>query len=76
MNDHAFATSALLMGIDVAKDKLDLARSDSPVITTVTNDAPSIAQLVKAMRPFSPLMTAVRRRLIPAPLRLPALDLA
>jgi transposase len=44
------ATTAIFVGIDVAKDELDLARSDAPgVVTTATNDPAGIARLVDAL---------------------------
>ena len=43
---------ALYVGIDVAKDKLDLARTDRPsAILTVANDDAGIARLVAELRP-------------------------
>jgi transposase len=44
----------LFVGIDVAKDKLDLARSDVGSICTVPNDAAGIAQIVEALRRSTP----------------------
>jgi len=43
-------TRSLLVGIDVAKDKLDLARSDVDDLLTMTNDPPGIKQVVQLMR--------------------------
>lgn len=42
---------ALFVGIDVAKLKLDLARSDSSAVVTAANDAAGIASLVKSLMP-------------------------
>ena len=39
----------LLIGIDVAKDKLDLARSDTDPVHTVANDPAGIARIVKEL---------------------------
>jgi transposase len=41
--------SAVFVGIDVAKDKLDLARSDRNKILTVPNDAAGIARLLQSL---------------------------
>lgn len=41
--------SGLFVGIDVAKEKLDLARSDSEQILTVTNDAAGIRQILASL---------------------------
>ena len=43
------STRSLLVGIDVAKDKLDLARSDVDDLLTVTNDPSGIKQVVQLM---------------------------
>lgn len=50
----ASSNPSLLIGIDVAKDKLDLARSDSQDVQTFANDAKGIAQIVKAMAADKP----------------------
>lgn len=55
MTADATATSPVVVvplfaGIDVAKDKLDLARSDSDGIVTVANDAAGIRQIVQQLR--------------------------
>lgn len=44
------STRSLQVGIDVAKDKLDLARSDVDDLLTVTNDPSGIKQVVQLMR--------------------------
>lgn len=41
---------ALLIGIDVAKDQLDLARSDTDAAATFANDPQGIAELVATLR--------------------------
>ena len=41
--------NAVFIGIDVAKDKLDLARSDSPQVQTFANDSSAIGRIVKWM---------------------------
>jgi transposase len=43
-------SSSVFVGIDVAKDKLDLARSDSGELSTLGNDAQSIAELVNTLK--------------------------
>ena len=43
-------TDALLLGIDVAKHKLDVARSDTDAIHTLANDPDAIAHLVSSLR--------------------------
>lgn len=47
------------VGIDVAKHKLDLARSDSPAVLTVTNDAAGIRQIVDLLGPAQPAAIVV-----------------
>ena len=49
----------LLAGIDIAKDKLDLARSDSDSVSTWTNDPAGIAQLIESLRQPSPTLIVV-----------------
>ena len=50
---------ALLVGIDVSKAALDVARSDVHEVSTFANDATGIALLVKVLRPLSPTMIVV-----------------
>lgn len=45
------AAAALFVGIDVAKDKLDLARSDSDHVQTLANDLAGITQIVATLAP-------------------------
>jgi len=60
MTDSSSASvSSLFVGIDVAKDKLDLARSDSNQILTVANDPAGIRQIVDSLRPTPPTMIVV-----------------
>jgi transposase len=47
------------VGIDVAKDKLDLARSDSAELLTVANDPRGIARLVEALEAARPARVVV-----------------
>lgn len=51
--------SSLYVGIDVAKDKLDLARSDSPGVLTVANDAKGIAQILESLGRDKPRVIVV-----------------
>lgn len=50
MTTSSQAVLPLFVGVDVAKDKLDVARSDVDSILTVANDAAGIAQVVQALR--------------------------
>ena len=51
---------ALYVGIDVAKDKLDLARTDRPsAVLTVANDDAGIARLVCELRAANPAVIVV-----------------
>jgi transposase len=53
-HDTSQPVSSLFAGIDVAKDKLDLARSDTSELLTFCNDQPDIRRIVelfKATRP-------------------------
>lgn len=43
-----------LVGIDVAKDTLDVARSDTDGVQTVAHDGPAIAKLVQALAAAKP----------------------
>lgn len=47
-------SSALFVGIDVAKDKLDLARSDSSELMAFANDAGDITRIIDLLKPASP----------------------
>lgn len=51
--------NTLLIGIDVAKDKLDLARSDTDAILTCANDDAGIAQLADTLRENKPTLIVV-----------------
>ena len=44
----------LFVGIDVSKDSLDFARSDSPTVRRHTNDPPGIQLLVAQLRELNP----------------------
>jgi transposase len=58
MTDSSSSVS-LFVGIDVALDELDLARSDSDKLLTVANDAGGIAQIVGMLRSASPTTIVV-----------------
>lgn len=49
----------LFVGIDVAKDKLDVARSDADGIETVANDAAGIRRAVRQLQAAGPALAAV-----------------
>ena len=53
------SSAALLVGIDVGKDKLDLARSDTTEVCTVTNDPAGIESLVQTMTQAQPALIVV-----------------
>lgn len=58
----ATATSPVVpvfVGIDVAKDKLDLARSDADGTMTIANDAAGICQVVQQLRSAGAALAAV-----------------
>jgi transposase len=57
MTDSAsFTASSLYVGIDVAKDKLDMACSSSKTLQTFDNAAAGIAQIVKLLHAARPLV--------------------
>jgi transposase len=49
----------VLVGIDVAKDKLDIARSDSDGIVTVANSARGVAKLLAMLRGLRPALVVI-----------------
>lgn len=51
--------SPLVVGIDVAKDKLDVARSDSKQVLAVGNDDAGVAEVVRLLRPLAPAVVVV-----------------
>jgi len=53
------SVTPVFVGIDVAKDKLDLARSDSAEILTLVNDPGGIARLVDSLRSTHPTLIVV-----------------
>lgn len=57
-NDSAPAP-ALYVGIDVAKDHLDLAHTHDPAVRTVANDDAGIAQVIDWLRTLNPALIAV-----------------
>lgn len=48
-HDSSEPVSPLFVGIDVAKDKLDLARSDTGALSVFTNDAAGIGRVVEIL---------------------------
>lgn len=46
--------AATFVGIDISKDKLDLASADRPGVQTFTNDDAGITQLLEQLRQMSP----------------------
>jgi transposase len=55
----SLTVSPLFVGIDVAKDKLDLARSDSKTLFTVENAPGGIAQIVQLLRNIRPTLIVI-----------------
>jgi transposase len=55
----AAAAATLYVGIDVSKDKLDLARSDRDGVATYANDATGIAAIVRALAEAGPALAMV-----------------
>lgn len=51
--------SLVFVGIDVALDKLDLARTGSDKLFSVANDAKGFQQIVQALRPLTPAVIVV-----------------
>ena len=51
--------SLYFVGIDVAKDKLDLARSDAGEILATSNDPDGIGKIVDSLRPKPPAMIVI-----------------
>jgi len=49
----------LVVGIDVAKDKLDLARSDSDKVVTVDNQPGGLLRIVELMQSIKPILIVV-----------------
>lgn len=59
MSDSIVSQEPVLVGIDVAKDKLDLARSDSDEIITVANSERGTEKLIKHLREIKPGLIAI-----------------
>jgi transposase len=59
MTHASLSDSSYFVGIDVAKAKLDLARSDTGKILTVNNDPDSIGRIVGLLRSEPPKMIVV-----------------
>lgn len=55
----AAAGQPVFVGIDVSKDKLDLARSGTDAVETFTNDAAGIARVVALLAPLKPAAVVV-----------------
>lgn len=53
------AAAGVFVGIDVAKDKLDVARSDSASILTVSNDAAGIGRILEQLGPIRPTLLVI-----------------
>lgn len=51
--------AGLYVGIDIAKHKLDLARSDEPAVLTVANDSHGIRQVLESLGQATPAVIAV-----------------
>jgi transposase len=56
MTQPSVSDSSYFVGIDVAKAKLDLARSDAGEILTVNNDSQGISRIVDSLRTIRPDM--------------------
>lgn len=52
-------TTQMCVGIDVAKDKLDMGRSDQPQITTMDNDAAGIRRMTQQLEGLAPALIVV-----------------
>jgi transposase len=59
MTPSSLPDSSCFVGIDVAKAKLDLARSDAGEILTVNNDSEGIGRLVSLLRSTPPKMIVI-----------------
>jgi transposase len=57
--DPAAPAAAVYVGIDVAKDKLDLARSDAAAVATFANDPAGIAAVVTLLVAAKPALVVV-----------------
>lgn len=58
-HDCSQPVSSLFVGIDVAKDKLDLARSDTRQLLSFSNDASGIARIVELLAATRPTRIVV-----------------
>jgi len=59
MTHSSLSDSSYFVGIDVAKAKLDLARTDDAKILTVNNDPNGIRQIVDALRRTPPSLIVI-----------------
>jgi transposase len=57
--DAGQAAEPLYVGIDVAKDKLDLARSDTPDVAVVSNDPAGIDKILRSLLAARPAVIAL-----------------
>lgn len=55
----ALTPDSLLVGIDVAKDKIDVARSDDGSVLTLANDEKGFALLIQTFAPARPALIVV-----------------
>jgi transposase len=53
------SAASVYVGIDVAKDKVDLARSDTKVVNAISNDPIGIGQIVRQMLELRPAMIVI-----------------
>lgn len=60
MTNDAAPAPGLYVGIDVAKDHLDLAHTHDPAVRTVANDDAGIAQIIAWLRTLNPALIAVQ----------------
>jgi transposase len=54
VSPHPVSAASVFVGIDVAKDKLDLARSDTGELLVFPNDAAGVARIVQTLKAISP----------------------
>jgi transposase len=59
MTQPLVSDSSYFVGIDIAKAKLDMARSDAGGILTVNNDPQGIGQIVDSLRSMPPKMIVI-----------------
>jgi transposase len=59
LSSGPISSGPIFIGIDVAKAKLDLARSDHPQVLTVTNDLDGIGQILEMLSDLKPAIIVV-----------------